>query len=139
MAFRFCKACGGRYATVSGDGIRYFHVCPPQIMVTVKRGAEAIEMPIQLMQPGDVEQSRRDVIRDGAVNENVQARGELAGAPIAPGAGAIEADDHATLDAAVTAAIVAAEVPAFLAPALAPVTADPLTPPTLVTPAAGGQ
>lgn len=143
MAFRFCKACGGRYQTVTTSGQLYFHVCPTQILVTVDRAGLIVELPIQLLQAGDVEKSRRDVVRAGAVNENVIGGGDDQGQPIAAGAGALEAEDAAALDALVAAAVDQGQLAPVVAASVAlarqatPVAVEGLSPAALA-PAAGG-
>lgn len=88
-----CVACGGRYEPISGNSIRYFHVCPPKTLQWVKRNGAPLEvdladvretdivpitrngvrqdLPSRDVAADDVLIGRRDVPRDGHRNENV--------------------------------------------------------------------
>jgi len=54
MATMRCKSCGGEYADKSDDGVPYFHACPPLTTVHVERGGNAIDVPLDAVQPTDL-------------------------------------------------------------------------------------
>lgn len=110
-----CRVCGGVYASILSDGVRYFHSCPPEIRVRVRRGSAVLEVsladlrpndeiPVRrdgaevwiqqgTMQPGDEWLYRRDVPRENARDENVRIvgvdkNGVTITVPRAEGAGA---------------------------------------------------
>ncbi len=66
-----CNACRGEFDDVLRDGVRYFHACPPQLLVTVERGAATLEVRLDRVLAGDVEISRRSIERANRRNENV--------------------------------------------------------------------
>ncbi len=66
-----CKSCLGVYVTLLPDGMEYYHACPPDTMVTVKRGGAPREVKLADVQAGDVEVSRRHVDRADHRDENI--------------------------------------------------------------------
>lgn len=66
-----CKACGGVYVAVLPDGMEYYHACPPETLVTVRRDAGTREVLLADVQPTDTEISRRTRERADARDENV--------------------------------------------------------------------
>jgi hypothetical protein len=49
-----CVACGGTYADVCHDGMRYFHACPPVTVVTVSRAGVVTDVSIHAVKPTDL-------------------------------------------------------------------------------------
>ena len=96
MARVRCNSCGGEFESLLGDGMIYFHACPPITRVRVKRGAAWVMLPLQavqptdtiavtrggvtvettvaLVQPGDVRLGDDAAPRANARNENVKRR-----------------------------------------------------------------
>ena len=67
-----CQACFGEYAPITADGTRYFHVCPPAIVVTVRQGdGSTVRAP--LADFAGVSLVRSDAERDDAIAAGVKA------------------------------------------------------------------
>lgn len=47
-----CKTCGGTYEPVTGDGVRYYHACPPETQFRDKDG--------KLLTPEEAEREREN-------------------------------------------------------------------------------
>ena len=67
-----CQACFGEYAPITADWTRYFHVCPPAIVVTVRQGdGSTVRAP--LADFAGVSLVRSDAERDDAIAAGVKA------------------------------------------------------------------
>jgi hypothetical protein len=71
MARLQCTACGGIYADILPDGLRYFHVCPPLSVVELTAAVAAGKVALPAGEtPADAVQ-RRTYRRATYRNENV--------------------------------------------------------------------
>ena len=59
MAEFVCNACDGVFPDVLTDGTRYFHACPPERFVRVKRAGADLVVALADVQPGDLFRVRR--------------------------------------------------------------------------------
>lgn len=107
-----CGTCAGTYATQTVDGCRYFHACPPLLLleivrdsavlevalsdlrssdiVKVYRNGAAIDVAIAAMLPDDFRLGERERPRPNARNENVDPTKARETSPIiAEGRGAV--------------------------------------------------
>ena len=86
-----CNECGGEYSDTTQDGGRYFHACPPRVVVRVKRGdGSTASIDRAGVLPTDAILEERLVPRDKGRNENPVGTGDKPGRAIAEGAGATE-------------------------------------------------
>jgi hypothetical protein len=69
---RICQSCGGRYAPVGRDGIRYFHRCPPVTRATVRRGGAVLV--VDLDQVREIDTRLEDVVVDRADGRDENVR-----------------------------------------------------------------
>lgn len=84
-----CNECGGEYAATTPDGGQYFHVCPPRVMVRVRRAdASVTTIERAAMLPGDAILEETLIARPNGRNENPRGTGARPGQPIAEGSGA---------------------------------------------------
>lgn len=65
-----CGTCQGEYVTEFADGTRYFHACPPLVLVSVSREGEGREIPLAELVPTD----RIMVLRGGSAIETTIAQ-----------------------------------------------------------------
>ena len=49
-----CNTCQGEYDTIGADGSSYFHACPPETLVSVRRGTQRLEVLLSDVRPDDV-------------------------------------------------------------------------------------
>lgn len=84
---RICQSCGGRYEPIGADGVRYFHACPPQRRVRVRRGATELLVALEEVLDTDVQLEELDVERPNRRNENVRRDPDGVVRPIAEGDG----------------------------------------------------
>lgn len=68
--FLECLECGGRYQDPQPDGLRYYHVCAPIVIVTVERAGARIEIPRRELAAGDKPIGFRLAPRSNGRNEN---------------------------------------------------------------------
>lgn len=90
-----CLSCHGTYDPIQGDGVLYFHVCPPLSAVELAAAVDAGT--ITLPEGETVEQAidRRLYRRPNERNENpVIVRGRSTGAIVSEGAGVREIPDR---------------------------------------------
>lgn len=91
IAMKRCNECSGEYAETTGDGGRYFHVCPPNVVIRVRRADASIAtIDRAAVLPTDTIIEETTAPRRNGRNENPRGTGARPGDRIAEGTGATD-------------------------------------------------